>query len=107
MPGYFPNENRNTATGFEKSASKGKQGAHGTGKVKTCEDGGKSGSPKFKTAAEMVGAPVVGELEVPGVSIVKGASAPGWDGVKKGSAGKPMGGGSGIKKPKDAEDAGR
>ncbi len=105
--GQYVNNQRNERTGHEKGGSFGEQGAHGTGKVKCSAEGGSSPDPKFKTAADFLGAPIFGELEVPGVSIVKGASSPSFEGPRKGKPGNPMGGGSGLRKPKDAEDAGR
>ena len=107
MAPMYPNDARNERTGHKEGGSKGKQGGHGTGKVKCSADGGKSGDAKFKSASEVIGAPIHGELDVPGVSVMKGAGAPGYEGVKKGNPGKPMGGAGGLKKSKDAQDAGR
>lgn len=103
----YPNAARNERTGHEKGGSTGKQGGHGTGKVKCSADGDSSKRPDFKSASEVIGAPIAGELDVPGTSIVKGASTVQFDGPKKGNPGKPMGGAGGLKKPKDALDAGR
>lgn len=103
--GMYVNDARNERTEHEGGATKGKQGGHGTGKVKCSAEGGKSGSPSFKTAGEMIGAPVTGELDVPGVSIVKGASAPGYEGPKRGSDSVKSVSGK-VKKPKAAEESG-
>ncbi len=103
----YNNDARNDRTGHKEGGSKGKQGGYGSGKEKCCAEGGSSASPKFKTAAEAIGAPIVGELDVPGVSIVKGSSAVDFNGAVKGNPGKPAGGSGGLKKSKDAEDAGR
>lgn len=103
----YPNDARNERTGHQKGGSKGEQGAHGTGKVK-CGSEGNSGSPaKFSPASEVIGAPIAGELDVPGFGLMKGASAPAYEGPKKGNPGKPAGGAGGLRKSKDAEDAGR
>ena len=107
MAPMYNNEARNERTGHKEGGSKGKQGAHGTGKEKVSAEGGKSSSPDFKPAAQVIGAPITGELEVPGTGLMKGSSAVGFDGVKKGNPGKPMGGAGGLRKPKDAESAGR
>lgn len=103
----YNNDARDTRTGHEKGGSKGRQGGHGTGKVKSCADGN-SGSPaSFKPASEVVGEPIVGELEVPNsITIMKGASAVPSVALNKGSAGKPLGGGGKVKKPSDAEASG-
>lgn len=106
MPMYN-NEARNERTCHKEGGSKGKQGGHGTGKEKCSAEGGKSGSPSFQPAAQVIGAPITGEMEVPGTSIMKGASTVQFEGAKKGNPGKPMGGAGGLRKPKDAEDAGR
>lgn len=105
--GQYVNDARNERTEHEGGGTKGKQGGHGTGKVKCSAEGGKSGSPDFKPASQVIGAPIAGELDVPGTGLMKGASSVQFDGPKKGDSGKPMGGGSGLRKPKDAEDAGR
>lgn len=103
----YPSDARNDRTGHKEGGSVGKQGGHGTGKVKCSAEGGSSKSPDFKPASQVIGAPIAGELDVPGTGLMKGASSVQFEGAKKGSAGKPMGGGSGLRKPKDAEDAGR
>ena len=105
--GHYVNDARNERTGHEKGGSKGEQGAHGTGKVKCGADGGKSPDAKFKPASEVIGASITGEMDVPGTNLLKGASTVQFAGPLKGREGKPMGGGSGIRKSKDAEDAGR
>lgn len=105
--GQYVNDARNERTGHKEGGSKGKQGGHGTGKVK-CSADGSSGSPaNFKPASEVLGAPVYGEHDVPGTNVVKGSSSVSFEGAKKGNPGKPMGGAGGLRKPKDAEDAGR
>jgi hypothetical protein len=102
----YVNDSRNERTGHEQGGSVGKQGGHGTGKVKCSADGGSSKSPDFKPASEVIGAPIAGELDVPGTGLMKGSNAVGYEGPKKGNPGKPMGGAGGIRKSKDAQDAG-
>ena len=103
----YPNDSRNERTGHKEGGSTGKQGGHGSGKMKSCADGGKSGGASFKSASEVIGAPIAGELDVPGTGLMKGASSVQFAGPLKGREGKPMGGSGGLRKPKDAQDAGR
>ncbi len=103
----YPSESRNERTGHKEGGSTGRQGGYGSGKVKSCASGGSSKSPDFKPASEVIGAPIHGELDVPGLGLMKGASTVQFEGPKKGNPGKPMGGAGGLRKPKDAEDAGR
>lgn len=105
--GQYVNDARNERTGHKEGGSKGRQGAHGTGKVKCSAEGNSNSPAKFKTADEVIGAPIYGEHDVPGTSVVKGSPSVAFDGPKKGNPGKPMGGAGGLRKPKDAEDAGR
>lgn len=102
----YTNDARNERTNHKEGGS-GKQGAHGSGKVMCSASGGKSGSADFRPASEVIGAPIHGELDVPGLGLMKGSSAVGYEGPKKGNPGKPMGGAGGIRKSKDAQDAGR
>ena len=104
MPMYN-NDARSERTGHKEGGSKGKQGAHGTGKEKCSAEGGSSSSPNFKSAAEVIGAPIIGEFEVNGTSIVKGASAPSFAGPSKGGP-NPKAAGGKVQKPKAAEEAG-
>lgn len=83
----------------------GKQGGHGSGKVKCSAQGGKSGSANFKSGSEMVGAPIDDERDVPGTSIMKGSSAVGYEGPRRGSD-NPKSAGGKVRKPKAAEEAG-
>ena len=101
----YVSDSRNERTGHKEGGSKGRQGGHGTGQVKSSADSASKSSASFKPAAQVVGEPIVGELEVPGVSIVKGALVPGGVAVNKGTPGKPQGGK--VQKSKDAIDAGR
>lgn len=101
----YTNDARNERTKHKDGGSTGKQGGHGTGKVKCSAEGGNSGGAKFKPASEVIGAPIAGELDVPGTGLMKGASSVQFSGPLKGEN-KPMRGGS-LKKPKDAQDAGR
>lgn len=101
----YPNDARNERTGHKEGGSVGKQGAHGTGKVKCSAEGGKSAKPSFQEASAVIGAPIAGELSVPGVNIVKGASTVSFAGPEKGNPGKPLQGGK-LQKPKAAEEAG-
>lgn len=89
--------------GFDKGAS-GRQGGFGSGKVKSSADGASKPDAKFKDAASVVGEEIVGELRVPGVSIVKGESAPASPSNPKGTPGKPQGGK--VQAPKAATDSG-
>lgn len=103
----YTNDARNERSGHKEGGSVGRQGGYGSGEVKcSSADGKEDDEPGFKSAAEVIGAPIAGELEVPGMGVMKGASTPGYDAPKKGTPGSPMGGGSGIRKSKLAEDAG-
>lgn len=101
----YTNDQRQTRTGHKDGGSTGKQGGHGTGQVKCSADGASKPAASFKDASAVIGEEIVGELKVPGVSIVKGASAPASPSNPKGSSGKPQGGK--VQKSKDAIDAGR
>lgn len=101
----YPNDARNERTGHKAGGSVGKQGGFGSGKEKCSADGGKSQAPSFQSAADVVGAPVHGELEVPAFSVVKGASAPSFAGPLKGGP-NPKSAGGKVQKPKAAEEAG-
>lgn len=101
----YNNDARNERTGHKEGGSVGKQGGHGTGKVKCSGSGGSSGSPAFKPASEVIGAPIHGEMDVPGTGLMKGASSVQFEGAKKGNPGKPLHGGK-VQKPKDAIDSG-
>jgi len=96
---------RNERTNHKEGGSVGKQGAHGTGKVKSSSQGGSSKSPDFKPASEVLGAPIHGEHDVPGTNIVKGSSSVSFEGPKKGNPGKPLHGGK-VQKPKGAIESG-
>ncbi len=99
------NEQRAERQGFGKGGNKGRQGGNGSGQVKSSASPASKPGASFKEASAVIGEEIVGELSVPGVSIVKGASAPASPSNPKGSAGKPQGGK--IQKSKDAKDAGR
>ena len=101
----YNNDAREKRTGHKDGGSHGKQGGHGTGKVKCSAEGGKSGAPKFKPASEVVGAPIVGEHDVPGLGLVKGSSSVQVGGINKGKPGSPERGGK-VQKPKGAVDSG-
>ena len=103
--GMYVNDARNERTEHEGGAMKGKQGAHGTGKEKCSADGGKSSSPSFQPAAQVIGAPIAGELDVPGTGLMKGSSAVGYEGPKKGGP-NPKAEGGKVQKPKAAEESG-
>ena len=103
----YTNDARNERTKHKDGGSTGKQGGHGTGKVKCGAEGSSKGGASFKSASEVIGAPIAGELEVPGTGLMKGASSVQFAGPLKGREGKPMGGSGGLRKPKDAQDAGR
>lgn len=99
------NDARNERTGHKEGGSKGKQGAHGTGKEKCSHCGDSSSATNFKSAAEVIGAPITGEFDVQGTNIVKGASAPSFAGPSKGGP-NPKSAGGKVQKPKAAEEAG-
>lgn len=105
MAPMYPNDARNERTGHKEGGSKGKQGAHGTGKVKRSADGGSRSSPTFKPASEVIGERIAGELDIPARGVVKGSSSPSFEGPKKGGS-NPKSAGGKVVKPKDAKDAG-
>ena len=100
----YVNDARQKRTDHKEGGSKGKQGAHGNGSVKSSADGASKPAAKFQEASAVIGEPIVGELSIPGVSIAKGASVPGGVSLNKGTPGKPLGGK--VQKPKGAVDSG-
>lgn len=101
----YVNQARQERTKHEDGGSKGRQGAHGTGKVKCSSNGDSGKKADFKPASQVIGEPIYGEHEVPGVSIVKGASAVQFAGPKKGGP-NPKSSSGKVQKPKAAEEAG-
>lgn len=104
MASPYPNESRNERTGH-KAGGKGKQGGHGTGQVKCSAEGGKGKSANFKPASQVIKEPIVGEHDVPGFGVVKGASSVPFGSLMKGKPGTPLHGGK-VQKPQGAKDSG-
>jgi hypothetical protein len=102
--GQYTNDARNERTEHEAGGSKGEQGGKGSGKVKCSASPASRPAANFVDASSVVGEPIVGELNVPGTSVVKGASTPGQVDYPKGKPGKPMGGK--VSKPQGAKDSG-
>ena len=107
MAKKYVNEQRAIRSGEITPGSKnyGSQGGQGSGEEKCSANSAPKSAAKFQEASAVIGQEIAGEMNVPGVSIVKGVSAPSFAGEKKGEAnGKSLG--SSAKVPTAGKESG-
>lgn len=110
MAKQFVNDMRQKRTGFETgSETEAKSiagGAHGSGEEKSSNnDATKGKGPDFRPAKEFLGYQPFSEMDPPGLGLMKGASAVGYDAPTKGTP-NVKDAGAAVRKPKAAEEAG-